>query len=292
MGQPAAANPALTHAECDAVRDWIKDGGSLLFITDHAPFGAAAECLAKRLGLELSKGATARPGARRGGEYEPGLHPVRITSWVTTRSLRTGTVPSALSPCPDLYRNPRSRALLGAFPILRLADTAIDHAFGDGKSELSAAGRAQGIAFTLGKGRVVVLGEAAELSAQVIGPDRKIGMNVPGLDNRQMALNIVHRLSGPCSSLREADQEGGLIARASPARHGLPKAIHDHHGQGARATRLGAGRDRKTTPRAVPRFLEASMARTTRGIATWFGWTIGVVSAAMAMAMAATPAVA
>ena len=61
----------------------------------------------------------------------------------------------------------------------------------------SAAGRAQGLAFTLGKGRVVVLGEAAELSAQVVGLEgEKFGMNVPGLDNRQMALNIMHWLSG------------------------------------------------------------------------------------------------
>jgi hypothetical protein len=46
-----------------------------------------------------------------------------------------------------------------------------------------------------GKGRVVVMGEAAELSAQLIG-DEKFGMNVPGIDNRQMALNIMHWLSG------------------------------------------------------------------------------------------------
>ena len=39
------------------------------------------------------------------------------------------------------------------------------------------------------------MGEAAELSAQLIGSE-KFGMNVPGLDNRQMALNIMHWLSG------------------------------------------------------------------------------------------------
>ena len=40
------------------------------------------------------------------------------------------------------------------------------------------------------------MGEAAELSAQVFGVDEKFGMNVPGIDNRQMALNIMHWLSG------------------------------------------------------------------------------------------------
>ena len=52
------------------------------------------------------------------------------------------------------------------------------------------------MAFSLGKGRVVVMGEAAELSAQVVGDGEKFGMNVPGIDNRQMALNIMHWLSG------------------------------------------------------------------------------------------------
>ncbi len=83
----------------------------------------------------------------------------------------------------------------GSVPILKLADTAVDLARGDGQ-QASAAGRAQGVAFSLGKGRIVVMGEAAELSAQVIGADEKFGMNVPGLDNRQMAINIMHWLSG------------------------------------------------------------------------------------------------
>ncbi|MBA4183746.1 MAG: hypothetical protein H0X49_07010, partial [Acidobacteria bacterium] len=52
------ANPAFTDEECDAVRDWVKSGGSLLFIADHAPLGAAAEILAKRFGVEMSKAYT------------------------------------------------------------------------------------------------------------------------------------------------------------------------------------------------------------------------------------------
>jgi hypothetical protein len=40
------------------------------------------------------------------------------------------------------------------------------------------------------------MGEAGDLSAQVYGdPPQKMGMNVPGCDNRKMALNIVHWLS-------------------------------------------------------------------------------------------------
>ena len=64
-----------------------------------------------------------------------------------------------------------------------------------------AAGRAQGVAFTFGTGRVVVLGEAAMLSAQIVvkpggGVAFRMGMNHAGIDNRQLALNIMHWLSG------------------------------------------------------------------------------------------------
>ena len=51
-------NSAFTDEECDAVRDWVQSGGSLLLITDHAPTGAAAENLARRFGVEMSKGMT------------------------------------------------------------------------------------------------------------------------------------------------------------------------------------------------------------------------------------------
>jgi len=42
---PGADKPAFTEAECDEVRDWVRDGGSLLLIADHAPIGGANEIL-------------------------------------------------------------------------------------------------------------------------------------------------------------------------------------------------------------------------------------------------------
>ena len=48
-----------------------------------------------------------------------------------------------------------------------------------------AGGRSMGLAFELGRGRVVVLGEAAMLSAQIAGRGMRMGFNVPGTDDRQ-----------------------------------------------------------------------------------------------------------
>ncbi len=52
-----------------------------------------------------------------------------------------------------------------------------------------------GVALQLGRGRVVILGEAAMMTAQISGDGHPFGMNVPGNDDRQLALNILHWLS-------------------------------------------------------------------------------------------------
>jgi len=56
-----ASSPAFTQLECDNVRDWVRNGGALLLIADHAPAGAAAENLATRFGVEMSKAYVADP---------------------------------------------------------------------------------------------------------------------------------------------------------------------------------------------------------------------------------------
>jgi hypothetical protein len=57
------------------------------------------------------------------------------------------------------------------------------------------------VGLQFGKGRVVVLGEAALFSAQLLKdgghhPNFKFGMNAPGNDGKQFALNLMHWLSG------------------------------------------------------------------------------------------------
>jgi hypothetical protein len=81
-----------------------------------------------------------------------------------------------------------------------LSDTAKDQNRPGSPEPVSAKGRAQAVAFKSGKGRVVVLGEAAMMSAGIVLEDGKekykVGMNFPGVDNRQFALNVMHWLSG------------------------------------------------------------------------------------------------
>ena len=79
---------------------------------------------------------------------------------------------------------------VGSTPFLRFSDTAIYDS--ENGQQSAAAGAGPGAGY--GAGRVVVMGEAAELSAQLAGLE-PMGMNVPGIDNRQMALNIVRWLA-------------------------------------------------------------------------------------------------
>ena len=196
MDDEGADRSAFTDEECDAVRDWVRGDGSLLLIADHAPFGGAAENLAKRFGVEMSKGFTYDVENSVNGD--PSLivysrenkllleHPITGGRDGTERINRVMTFTG------QSLKGPAESSVL-----LKLSDTAKDMPDPNSKAVTSAAGRAQGIAFKFGKGRVVVLGEAAMLSAQVTGAENsKMGMNVPGTDNKQFAINIMHWLSG------------------------------------------------------------------------------------------------
>jgi len=221
LGDGATANadsspPAFTRAECDAVRAWVESGGSLLLISDHTPFGAANAILARTFGVTMGQGFVAMPDSAH--------HQTNVTQLVFSRSNgllgdhaitrgrsaaeRVGTVVTftgqslegpagadmLLALGADAWEAPsraESQALAAEF-----REPGHDAAAFRTQHAVRATGRAQGLAFSLGKGRVVVLGEAALLSAQITAPGTGLmGMNVPGSDDKQFALNILHWLS-------------------------------------------------------------------------------------------------
>jgi len=198
MNMPDAGNPAFTEAECDAVRDWVKAGGALLLIADHAPMGAANQILADRFGVDMSKKFTIDKENYDKESNNPGFivytrESGRLADHPVTRGRNNAErVNKIITFTGQSLKGPPD-----SFAFLKLADSAVDVLQGVNENPASAAGRAQGILLPFGKGRVIVLGEAAMLSAQLAGPDRRaFGMNRPGLDNRQLALNIMHWLSG------------------------------------------------------------------------------------------------
>lgn len=186
---------AFTDAECDAVRDWVKQGGSLLLIADHPPFNGFARNLAQRFGVTLGPGIAVDP-VHSAKDSPASLVFTRKDHLLGAHPITEGRDGSERLERIQTFTGTSLQGPAGSVSILKLSDTAVNRSPGDG-APVSAAGQAQGLALTFGKGRVVVLGEAAELSAQIVGFEaEKYGMNVPGIDNRQMALNIMHWLSG------------------------------------------------------------------------------------------------
>ena len=196
MDDEGADKPAFTEPECDAVRDWVSNGGALLLIADHAPFGAAAQILAKRFDVEMSKGFVFDP------EHSVPDNPTvlifsRENKLLLDHPITQGRNDSERINRVQTFTGQALKGPQGTDQLLLLAATANDQADPMGGEKKSVAGQPQGLAFKVGKGRVVMLGEAAMLSAQVAGSENfKMGMNVPGNDNRQFALNVMHWLSG------------------------------------------------------------------------------------------------
>ncbi len=203
---------AFTDEECEIVRNWVWEGGSLLLITDHAPTGSAAQNLASRFDVEMSKGLVEDSVNYDEGSGDTSQlfftrennlmaeHPILkgrdATETVHSVMTFTGQSLSCSTDCVMLLR-------LGDSAMNRPADIVVDKSGGDTRVLItygeasSAQGYAQAVAIEHGKGRVVILGEAAMLTAQLDGKTGKpFGMNVPGIDNKQFALNIMHWLSG------------------------------------------------------------------------------------------------
>lgn len=190
VAQGGQGKSAFTADECDSIQKWVEAGGALLLITDHEPFGSASEELGKRFGVGMSLHVTVDPANEKEGALlfsrdkgQLGDHPIMIGRDESERVDRVLTFvgQSLLGPT-------------GSMALLKFADSASeDH----GGQQVSAAGRAQGVALKFGRGRVVVMGEAGQLSAQIVGdPPEKFGMNRKDCDNRKMVLNLMHWLSG------------------------------------------------------------------------------------------------
>lgn len=219
------SGPAFSKAECEAVYEWVRNGGSLFLIADHAPFGAAASSLAERFGVNLGKGFVfdVNPEAVDGRDITSmvfseqnhllGKHPIVQGRNEDERLRKVIAFTGESMSVPD-----------GATAVLRLSPSAGEVPSRDEGRRLHsddaakqkelraeaakkwpAGGRAMAIAFTVGRGRVVMNGEAGMLSAQVFREKDKdgnekivgrMGMNVPGTDDRQYVLNVLHWLSG------------------------------------------------------------------------------------------------
>lgn len=208
---------AFTAAECDAIADWVRAGGALLLVVDHFPTGDAAQELARRFGVDLSRGET-----HDSASYERELDPSNVV-YTRERGLTDHPIDRGLGKVMT-FTGSSLGVPPGAQALLALSDDAVDltpapvverdgndvrvHVGYDGGTP--ARGRAQALALPFGAGRVVILAEAAMATAQLSAYDgSRFGMNYPGTDNKQFVLNVLHWLSGALDADPAQGPRGG-----------------------------------------------------------------------------------
>lgn len=191
--------PAFAPDEVEALRQWIADGGALLLVADHMPFPGAAEALGQRLGFAFTNGfaidtSTWDPIVFRRSDGSLAPHPITDGRGGTERIDSVATFWGQGFTAIDR----RAHALFTFGPAVISYYPLRAWQFNDSTPTRVIHGWLQAAAVTVAKGRVVVLGEAGLLSAQVAGPQRNpMGMNAPiARQNQQFVLNLLHWLSG------------------------------------------------------------------------------------------------
>ena len=195
--------PAFTEGECNTIKEWVSNGGSLLLITDHFPMGSAVEILANKFGVEMQKGmvqdsiyhdkSSTDESQLEFSRENKLLADCDITKGIDKVITFTGQSIKCKDSCISfLNLSDAAYDMTAKTEVLKDGDdTRVNVTFNNPQS---AKGRSQGLALKYGKGKVVVLGEAAMLSAQVNRDNSKFGMNV-NPDNKKLALNIIHWLA-------------------------------------------------------------------------------------------------
>ncbi len=184
--------PAFSGEEVASIVEWVKQGGALLLIADHAPFGAASAALAEAFGVKMFCGfvevpdEVSDPLLFSDANGRLGDHPIITGGANPVHRVMTFTGQSLL-------------VTDSATILLRLPENAVEYipqAEVEGRVEMKPqpAGNAQGVALEIGGGRVVVLGEAAMLTAQVYKGE-EFGMNRADCDNQQFARNVMRWLA-------------------------------------------------------------------------------------------------
>ncbi|MCL6099259.1 MAG: DUF4350 domain-containing protein [Bacteroidetes bacterium] len=204
-------DPAFTSKEETNIYNWVNKGGSLLLIADHYPFGSAAAGLSEKFGVRMNKGevydslnydTTSSDKAqlvfsdingllpqspiKNGRNEKERVHRVITFTGQSLFVVDTSSIVLKLSKTakdiiPDSTWEKKSYIFF-TITYTRFSDP------------MPSRGNAQCVALKVGNGRVVILGEAAVLTAQIV-EDIKFGINDNLNDNKKFALNIMHWLS-------------------------------------------------------------------------------------------------
>lgn len=188
---------AFSKEEIVAVAQWVTNGGSLFIIADHMPFAGATAPLAAAFGFNFTNGFAMRKDDAA-EVFARSLNNLSANAITNGRnqaeridSIHVFTGQGFLPPPNATIISPLNEGYEILLPTVAWQ-------FSDSTPRISGLGLANGAFIRYGKGRLMVMGEAAMFSAQLAGTDRrKMGMNNPvAKQNPQFLLNIMHWLDG------------------------------------------------------------------------------------------------
>ena len=188
--------------EIAILHNWVKNGGALFMITDHAPDPAAIEHLAAKFGIMVNNGyvlnvlpeqAEEKPMLFRRIDRTLSDHPITQGRNDTEKIDSVATFTGCAFTTTDNYQS-----LLTFSEGRKSWMPEQEWVFADNSLTVDVGGWSQGAVAEYGLGRVAFFGEAAMFTAQLFGDYRVPGgMNHPlASQNAQFLLNVMHWLSG------------------------------------------------------------------------------------------------
>ena len=189
---------AFNDDEIENLNTWVKNGGALFLIADHAPFSGASKKLALTFGFEFTDGYALK---KKSSKYPSDLF-IRENNTLTENIITNGRntseyVDSVMTFVGQAFKIPNSAISILTFDqnyILKTLE--IVNGIEVEKTE-SIAGYSQGAILSYGKGRVAVYGEAAMFTGQLPAGLSwiKRGFNSSNAKNNyKLLLNTIHWL--------------------------------------------------------------------------------------------------
>ncbi len=182
---------AFTVMEIDAVRVWVEAGGSLFLIADHMPMAGAAHQLALAFGFAYLNCFALDDRHRQVERFYRGCG--LEDHAITDGSLIGGRIDTVVTFTGSAFQLPS-----GASPIIALNDTytllepAAAGVITEATPFRKGGGWYQGACMPAGLGRVVLFGEAAMFSAQLVDGRSPSGFNQPeAFQNVALLRNIL-----------------------------------------------------------------------------------------------------
>lgn len=197
---------AFTAAEIDALDAWIQAGGRLWLIADHMPFPGAAEALAARLSFRVSNGFAFATDEHGTVSPETIQHTREAGMITADHPITEGRGPHERVSSVRSFTGQAFGVPDDASVLLRMPTHAVSlmpaeaWKFDEHTPKQDVGGWAVIAARDHGRGRVVMSGEAAMLSARYVrlegGAWEPVGFHVPeARDNLVLVLNVLRWLA-------------------------------------------------------------------------------------------------